>query len=125
MHPLFSLAPEYLAVLALTSLTRLSAEVEGHPLGGGMLKLEPTEAEKLLIPCPTDVSFRLQDIADEVDSLLRRGADANAARLADRAVLEQGIGISSKECATLRQAAAYLQARRVRKNPEGASHEPC
>jgi hypothetical protein len=31
-------------------LVQLSAEVEGHALGGGMLKLEPAEARRLLIP---------------------------------------------------------------------------
>jgi predicted RNA methylase len=30
-------------------LTRLSCEIEGHPLGGGMLKLEPREAQRLLL----------------------------------------------------------------------------
>ncbi len=41
-----------------SSLTRLSCEMEGHPLGGGMLKLEPTEAERLLVamPIPRDTS---------------------------------------------------------------------
>lgn len=33
-----------------SALTRLSCEVEGHPLGGGMLKVEPREAQRLLIP---------------------------------------------------------------------------
>jgi hypothetical protein len=33
-------------------LTRLSAELEGHPLGGGMLKLEPREAIRVLAPRP-------------------------------------------------------------------------
>jgi hypothetical protein len=28
----------------------LSREIEGHPLGGGMLKLEPREAGQILIP---------------------------------------------------------------------------
>jgi adenine-specific DNA-methyltransferase len=31
-------------------LTRLSCEVEGHPLGGGMLKIEPGEAARILLP---------------------------------------------------------------------------
>ena len=31
-------------------LFQLSAEIEGHPLGGGMLKLEPREACNILIP---------------------------------------------------------------------------
>jgi hypothetical protein len=30
-------------------LTRLSCEIEGHPLGGGMLKLEPREAGRVVI----------------------------------------------------------------------------
>ena len=32
------------------NLVSLSAELEGHPLGGGLLKLEPREASRLLIP---------------------------------------------------------------------------
>lgn len=33
-----------------TPIARLSCELEGHPLGGGMLKLEPREAGRVLIP---------------------------------------------------------------------------
>ena len=33
-----------------TSFVRLSCEIEGHPLGGGMLKLEPREAARVLLP---------------------------------------------------------------------------
>jgi adenine-specific DNA-methyltransferase len=33
-----------------TPLARLSCELEGHPLGGGLLKLEPREAARLVIP---------------------------------------------------------------------------
>jgi adenine-specific DNA-methyltransferase len=33
-------------------LTRLSCELEGHPLGGGMLKLEPREAARVVLPGP-------------------------------------------------------------------------
>lgn len=35
-------------------LVALSCELEGHPLGGGMLKLEPTEAARVLLP-PADL----------------------------------------------------------------------
>jgi adenine-specific DNA-methyltransferase len=31
---------------------RLSCEIEGHPLGGGMLKLEPGEASRIVVPSP-------------------------------------------------------------------------
>lgn len=33
-----------------TEIVRLSCELEGHPLGGGMLKLEPGEASKIVLP---------------------------------------------------------------------------
>jgi hypothetical protein len=33
-----------------TPLCQLSCEIEGHPLGGGMLKLEPGEAANVCLP---------------------------------------------------------------------------
>lgn len=41
---------ERLAKLWATPLVQLSCELEGHPLGGGMLKLEPREATQILVP---------------------------------------------------------------------------
>jgi adenine-specific DNA-methyltransferase len=35
-----------------SSCVKLSCEVEGHPLGGGMLKLEPGEAARIALPPP-------------------------------------------------------------------------
>ena len=35
-----------------TAFVRLSCELEGHPLGGGMLKLELREAERIVLPSP-------------------------------------------------------------------------
>ena len=36
-----------------TSFVQLSCELEGHALGGGMLKLEPREAAQVLLPAPS------------------------------------------------------------------------
>ena len=36
-----------------SSLTRLSCELEGHALGGGLFKLEPSEAERVLVVRPS------------------------------------------------------------------------
>jgi adenine-specific DNA methylase len=36
-----------------TPFVQLSCEIEGHPLGGGMLKLEPREAAQIVLPAPT------------------------------------------------------------------------
>ena len=39
-----------------TPFVRLSCELEGHPLGGGVLKLEPREAGRIVLPPPTMAS---------------------------------------------------------------------
>ena len=39
-----------------SSFLKLSCELEGHPLGGGMLKLEPGEANQLVFPSPDVLS---------------------------------------------------------------------
>jgi adenine-specific DNA-methyltransferase len=35
-----------------SEFVQLSCEIEGHPLGGGMLKLEPREATQIILPTP-------------------------------------------------------------------------
>ena len=39
-----------------TPFVRLSCELEGHPLGGGLLKLEPREATRIVLPPPAMAS---------------------------------------------------------------------
>jgi adenine-specific DNA-methyltransferase len=40
-----------------TPFVQLSCELEGHPLGGGMLKLEPREAGQIVLPSPTLLEY--------------------------------------------------------------------
>jgi hypothetical protein len=50
---------------------KLSCEIEGHPLGGGMLKLEPGEANQIVLP-PPGVLSRLNDtIIEEAITTMR------------------------------------------------------
>lgn len=96
-----------------SSLTRLSCELEGHPLGGGMLKLEPTEAERVLISLPSDRES--PNLVRELDKLVRlRDYDA-ATRLADRQVLRRRLGLTERECLALRDAAAEMYRWRMHK----------
>ena len=44
-------ARQHLAVWG-SEFVQLSCELEGHPLGGGMLKLEPREAAQIVLPTP-------------------------------------------------------------------------
>jgi adenine-specific DNA methylase len=48
-------------VLFYTYLTAVSAEIEGRSYGGGVLELEPTEAEKLFVPNPKYIDLKQLD----------------------------------------------------------------
>lgn len=55
----------------LTPFVRLSCELEGHPLGGGMLKLEPREAARIVLPDPAAVLSESQAEIDDATSIMR------------------------------------------------------
>src|SRR5262249_2391438 len=117
LRPGTHLSGDALAALAYTSLTKLSAEIEGHSLGGGLLKLEPTEAERLLVPLPPHANGSLPGLAQELDDLIRGGNERAAADRADQVILQNGIGLSATDCRMLREAAGILRERRL---PRGA-----
>jgi adenine-specific DNA methylase len=96
-----------------SSLTRLSCELEGHALGGGMLKLEPSEAEEVLVAMPYPAEA--PQLAKEVDVLSRRKEDENATEHVDRRVLRRRLGLSGTECLILREAAAEMHKWRMHK----------
>lgn len=96
-----------------SSLTRLSCELEGHALGGGMLKLEPSEAERVLIPLPSPREE--SRLVGKLDTLLRRMGEEAAANLVDLHVLRRRLGLSATECAVLRDAAGEMYRWRMHK----------
>ena len=55
-----------------TPFVRLSCELEGHPLGGGMLKLEPREATRIVFPAPAMASELCAAETREAVSMMRR-----------------------------------------------------
>ncbi len=65
------LPPAKLAAASINSATFAFSEVMGRSYGGGVLELEPREAEALPFPDPTPLTAR--DV-DHVDRLLREGA---------------------------------------------------
>jgi adenine-specific DNA methylase len=69
------LPPAKLAAASINSATFAFSEVLGRSYGGGVLELEPREAEELPFPDPGGLNMR--DVA-KVDRLLRRG-DLNTA----------------------------------------------
>lgn len=51
---------------------RLSCELEGHPLGGGMLKLEPGEAARIALPTTETASGLSDEVIEEAIKTLRQ-----------------------------------------------------
>ena len=113
LHKGISLNNDGLAVVWQTSLSGLSAEIQGHALGGGMLKLEPTEAESALIACPDLPTAKLADLAREMNALARKGSSSALEDFGNAEILQKGLGLTSKDCAVLSTAAAQLRARRM------------
>jgi adenine-specific DNA-methyltransferase len=54
-----------------TEFVKLSFELQGHPLGGGMLKLEPREATKVVLPTPEGLANLNDTVIGEAVGRLR------------------------------------------------------
>lgn len=91
-------------------LTALSCEIEGHGMGGGMLKLEPREAARVLFPLLPDSDH----LVDELDILARRGEVRALESRIDR-LSSQVLGLSLSDVRRLRDATTLLRNRRTGK----------
>lgn len=91
-----------------SSLTALSCEIEGHGMGGGMLKLEPREAARILFP----LLPHSDDLVDEIDSMARRG-DAQAIESRTDQITSSALGVTSTDLRRLRDATVLLRNRRT------------
>jgi hypothetical protein len=85
-----------------------------------MLKVEPTEAERVILPWPDDPDGEwLAGLAEELDTLVRQQGDDAARAWADEVILRKRIGLDRDDCDRLRTAAEALCARRhTRSVPE-------
>jgi len=101
--------PAALAAAFYSSLTMLSAELVGRSYGGGVLKLEPSEAERLVVAVPTPGCARM---LDDVDRLVRERRYDDVQDLVDRAVLCEGLGVAAEDIGLLRGAVERLRGRR-------------
>ena len=94
-----------------TYLTGASAEIEGRSYGGGMLALEPTEAERLLVPSKLAEAMSI----DECDTLIRSRELGNLLQENSKRVLIDGVGLSKRDCKMLMEIWQKLSARRYRR----------
>lgn len=105
-----------LPLAALNSVTLLGAEIVGRAYGGGVLKLEPREADALPVPSPA----LLGALADALGAIRAQAGELVAARrlvdavaVVDAVVLRDGMDMSAADITRLREARAHLHARRT------------
>lgn len=91
-----------------THLTAASSEIEGRSYGGGVLELEPTEAERLLMPGAIGPGLDPM----EIDHLIRAGRLDDVLLENDKRILIGGLGLSSEDCRTLRNIWVKMRNRR-------------
>jgi adenine-specific DNA-methyltransferase len=103
--------PKLLAASSLNSLTLAWAEVCGRSYGGGVLELEPREAEEL--PIPYFPNAKIDPLA--VDEILRERNVSEALDYVDRTLLQGEMGMSRKEIRDIRNAWITLRDRRMQR----------
>lgn len=102
-----------LTVAWYTSLTFLSAELEGHSLGGGMLKIEPSEAKRVVVALPFNIKpSQLETAYLKIDQCLRQGKFEAALNVGDKLILIEGLNYSKSDCVILRNGYHFLRDRR-------------
>ena len=113
-----SAKPEEIIASTYTWLTAASAEIEGRSYGGGVLELEPTEAERLLMPAKPNGAMPLT----ECDRLTRAGRLDEVLEENARLVLMEHMGLSHSECDLLRGIWEKMRDRRRARCRRGRIH---
>jgi hypothetical protein len=109
LQPDAGLSVRALAAASWSTLYRLSAELVGRSYGGGVLKLEPTEAKALRI-----VMGGEPELLGEITRAQKDGGLEAGRQLADQRLLVDGLGLKNKEVKILATAAAGLEELRCR-----------
>lgn len=107
---------DLLPIASLNSVTLLGAEMVGRAYGGGLLKLEPKEAD--LLPLPSLATLHaagddLRALRPQLSVALRQGDLSTAVKMVDRVLLQDHLSIEDDELDALRQARELLFQRRI------------
>lgn len=107
---------DLLPLASLNTMTLLGAETVGRAYGGGMLKLEPREADLLPVPAPDLVAAAgpaLRALRPRIQARLRAGQLLAATRLVDEVILSEHLGLADEALRCMEDAHALLTARRI------------
>jgi hypothetical protein len=105
-----------LPLASLNSLTLLDTELVGRSYGGGLLKVEPREADRLRMPSPellASLRLELTGIRGKVALRLAQGRLSEASALVDEVILERGLGFGVAAIREIREAREHLVLRRM------------
>lgn len=112
---------ERVALALLGSLSLLSMELVGRSYGGGILKLEPTEMQRVQLVLPVCGEPELSAAFAAADQALRAGDYAAAVREADHLILERQLALPPADIEHLRAGRAALLERRMARSRRGSS----
>jgi adenine-specific DNA-methyltransferase len=110
------LGQELLAVASLNSLTILGAEMVGRSYGGGVLKLEPNEADLLPLPAQPILEAareELNALKPQLAIALRQGDTLRVVKAVDAVLLKKHLGMKPSALKVLREAREFLFCRRL------------
>lgn len=110
------LGRQLLPLASLNSVSLLGAEVVGRAYGGGVLKLEPKEADLWPMPTPALVAAAgrdLQQVRRDVRERLARGQLLAAVDIVDGVLLKHAPGVDGADLRQLRRARQFLHDRRT------------
>lgn len=110
-----TLGRDLLPVASLNSLTVLGAEVVGRSYGGGLLKHEPREADKLPLPSLVTVQAiedKLRNLRPLLTKALRGNKIDEAVAMVDKVLLKDHMGLDDGQIECRRQALDYAFERR-------------
>ncbi|WP_299169710.1 class I SAM-dependent methyltransferase [uncultured Arthrobacter sp.] len=111
-----------LPLASLNSVTLLNAEMVGRSYGGGILKIEPREADVWLMPSPELVAKHaesLHAVRKRVAQLLQNGKLLETVALVDQILLVDSGELIPEQLKNIREAHRSLSQRRMTRSTSG------
>lgn len=102
-----------IALSFASTLGALSAELQGRSYGGGVLKLEPGPARRLLVALPLLDQKKVTHAFKSAVRLATEGKWKDVRRTADELILKKGIKMSREELIQLRRVLTRVRALRM------------